>query len=1509
MDVGLFLSVLAGGLGRDGVPDARDVSLALVGFGGDGVDLEVAGREYSFGALAGDLHAAAAWRNDRQKHPVILAYAHGRVPGVNTLMHFPGPSPRGLALQALLLAQADPVRVRMQGPRQLLEALRGIVDQGGADCPSFEQVRRFLAAWTPESDPRQMLPHLGLFPDPNLFTLPVGERLAVNLEIVRSLRDKRQSDMARLRRDFRRDTQALRTIAQLLVVRRDASVEAFSDLTLDEASRVLREKPVPEDDPPTPPVDPPSPDILNEKRRRQVSVEALLDGDEGDLRNNAERLSESLRHAIDEGDGDGGEDQWSAELEIAGEPVTFRGTVDRGFVSWVRHFCSGTAMGGLIETSEPDLERALQDYDRPETLIFDATQIVKTSGGWMSLREALAAWEEDLGDAGHGPTGLSGLWDQFAAQRSALLEHIDALAHFPLEWFAGRSEDAELAGRYLKTAGELMKATRAHFPQMLALEPTIARDTLQGLLALDVVQVRVRTEDEKVLSKAVLLPTHPLHLWRFLRLSRLLANLGPELEQRNPEDRKAVVKEACEPVQFLGVIYASRLPGGRGAGQVLPVSNEIHGLATFENLSNAYNGPDGIEALMHAAQRFAACCPRHLNPLRVALVNPPESGRLLMGLVKLLDARRSGCVPRMLVEVYGTPSQKTRLRNAMRFSTKEREIIEEKIANGRLDLRVHRDPLSLAELLKRLEDAPVHLAAIFDESPVTVRRGGVGLRLPMSPFCVRRKVNYQKRLNEMRLEVTGGEPAFVEFMELAKLAEDLKGEGTPYAYSEAEGLRAAADHVLCGERFGAHWLLLADRALPDETGMVSQRLLRRREGQRQVLLAVRDYSAISRLMLPVFEEDVPNLLLAREEFERLIAEGAHLIGSGILEVVKAQEGMVSKSKVIGLTGTLLAARAYRKEHCGALVVSTDSQLARTWLRLGVQGERCDLLALRATGDGGGLVLEAIEVKSARGGPRQSGDAEIIKAITQVDATLGAVAEGVGTLPLSDDPRHCLAAPRNEMLKEVLVAGCMVRGVTSEQRARWAQWLERLFGNEPETPHLCGRIYDVALGSADEPRTETVAKDGYPVVLVHLTEQVIADLLAEGNESALSVGSAETAGPATSCPKLPSSPAPPVETAPFPEPPAVRTTESLSNPVIATTPPMPPAPSTDPAPVSVMLGRRPNGNEVRWQVHIRHNPHLMLVGQPGTGKTTALVNLCQQLAANGIAPIVFSYHDDIDEKLEDRLPGVVFTDARNLGFNPMEVPEGSRDGYIDCSGQLRDIFAAIFPDLGELQLGALYNAFKGAYEDCGWSRDGTRGTTPGFRRFLERLRAIERPDRGIQTLLVRLAELDDRGFFESDSAQPGYLESVKPVVLKLHTTASEAAQKAFASFAFYRLYQDMFRRGRPETLTHAIVFDEAHRAAKLKLIPTMAKECRKFGISLILASQEASDFAAELFAAVDSTLVLRVTDDSARCISRNKVNTSEQRALADRMKQLPNYEALAFGSQFGRAGIQVRLNLA
>src|SRR5262249_60815933 len=112
--------------------------------------------------------------------------------------------------------------------------------------------------------------------------------------------------------------------------------------------------------------------------------------------------------------------------------------------------------------------------------------------------------------------------------------------------------------------------------------------------------------------------------------------------------------------------------------------------------------------------------------------------------------------------------------------------------------------------------------------------------------------------------------------------------------------------------------------------------------------------------------------------------------------------------------------------------------------------------------------------------------------------------------------------------------------------------------------------------------------------------------------------------------------------------------------------------------------------------------------------------------------------------------------------------------------------------------------------------------------------------------ARLGELADYGFFDLAESHASLWDSAEPIVIRIHQTQNDHLQKAFASLVFYKLYKDMFRRGIQQRITHAVVFDEAHRAARLTLIPTMAKECRKYGISLVLASQEARDFNISLF---------------------------------------------------------------
>ena len=162
--------------------------------------------------------------------------------------------------------------------------------------------------------------------------------------------------------------------------------------------------------------------------------------------------------------------------------------------------------------------------------------------------------------------------------------------------------------------------------------------------------------------------------------------------------------------------------------------------------------------------------------------------------------------------------------------------------------------------------------------------------------------------------------------------------------------------------------------------------------------------------------------------------------------------------------------------------------------------------------------------------------------------------------------------------------------------------------------------------------------------------------------------------------------------------------------------------------------------------------------------------------------------------------------------------------------------------------------------------------------MEILRGEPKPDRGLQTLLARLGELGDYGFFDLAESRESLWGSDNPTVIRIHTTHNDNLQKAFASLVFYGLYKNMFRRGTQQRITHAVVFDEAHRAARMRLIPTMAKECRKFGISLVLASQEAKDFNVSLFSAIANYLVLRLNEADAKALMGNVASSDQERAL-------------------------------
>jgi hypothetical protein len=317
----------------------------------------------------------------------------------------------------------------------------------------------------------------------------------------------------------------------------------------------------------------------------------------------------------------------------------------------------------------------------------------------------------------------------------------------------------------------------------------------------------------------------------------------------------------------------------------------------------------------------------------------------------------------------------------------------------------------------------------------------------------------------------------------------------------------------------------------------------------------------------------------------------------------------------------------------------------------------------------------------------------------------------------------------------------------------------------------------------------------------------------------------------------------------------------------------PIPGPSPQQISVMLGQTQSEDEpVSWTPSVQSSPHLFVLGIPGQGKSVTVNRILQQFAKQGLPSVVIDFHGAFSDPTNPyvRAANPVILDAtKGLPFSPFEA-DLTKSGAEASSWQtncfaIAEIFAYVC-DLGDMQKDVVFEALRSCYQDLGYA-SGTPDRLPTVSDFHRKLSLLE-ISRGVRNVVARCRPLLELGLFREDSSGFVPLDELlsRGLVLDVHRAGVEAMQVAAGAFLLRQIYKSMFNWEKANSLRLAIVLDEAHRMAKDTTLPKIMKEGRKFGISVVVASQGLADFHPDVVENAGAKVVFRTNHPMSKKVA-------------------------------------------
>jgi len=341
-----------------------------------------------------------------------------------------------------------------------------------------------------------------------------------------------------------------------------------------------------------------------------------------------------------------------------------------------------------------------------------------------------------------------------------------------------------------------------------------------------------------------------------------------------------------------------------------------------------------------------------------------------------------------------------------------------------------------------------------------------------------------------------------------------------------------------------------------------------------------------------------------------------------------------------------------------------------------------------------------------------------------------------------------------------------------------------------------------------------------------------------------------------------------------------------------------------------------GNEVFWDpdpISGSANPHVLVVGESGFGKTYTISCLLAELGQQGVHSIVFDYGQGFTAETAPAQfvravrPTEIHASRDGVEINPLQIFCSDLHGPVNVAQRVADTFARVYPRIGVQQHAVIRQAVLDVFADQGIlseAQETWTGELPAFDTVQEKLQDYVDRYRSVQSKVASLASSHISTMFVFRTFRKGgrriawsdMIRSESMVFVIQLKGLEYSIERAVTEFLLWNLIGYLEALG-PGPLRCFIVLDEAHKLSFAAGSPVekLLREGRKFGLGIILASQQSEDFSPVAFANTATKLVFQVGDERgtiSRQLHRKVTNSQSFNRIYDIITKLPRGHAYA-----------------